>query len=465
VGQQPRALIPGISAAHRFGAELRRWRRARGYSLARLAPLVLSSASTLNHLELATRPADENVVRLCDEVLGAGGELLQLYAQISDQGNQGAESWEQQSLRLSPGLTEAVVLLSEMSSMDSARRCLLKSAPFAALPLVGLQRDWLLALTTSHTGSESGQSSAHRIHATRAMIDALDELDNRFGGGFARSTAVHFLNHEVLPRLHTDVRDAERRELTTLAAKLCAMCGWMCYDQAGFGLAQRYMTQGLRLCLEGGDMVLAGQIFAGMSHLATTLGHADEALNLAHVGLATARKASNPLGMMRIHAMAARALAAMGDSAKSAREVHLAEVALDASRGPETESEWVRWLDAGYLAGETAQCLSIIGDHRTAGIFAGQAVQGSVGKGRRRAINLLVLASSRLNGNKPDLEGALDAGRAAVHQMTGIASQRSARELRRFQHHLKPFDLEDAVMAFNAEADRLLARSGPGFGT
>lgn len=36
------------------------------------------------------------------------------------------------------------------------------------------------------------------------------------------------------------------------------------------------MTQALRLCAEGRDRVLGGQILAGLSHLATNLGRPDE---------------------------------------------------------------------------------------------------------------------------------------------------------------------------------------------
>lgn len=66
------------------------------------------------------------------------------------------------------------------------------------------------------------------------------------------------------------------------------------------------MTQGLRLCAEGRDRVLGGQILAGLSHLATNLGRPDEGVALARAGVATAKGAGSPLGLMRLYAMAAR---------------------------------------------------------------------------------------------------------------------------------------------------------------
>jgi hypothetical protein len=235
------------------------------------------------------------------------------------------------------------------------------------------------------------------------------------------------------------------------------MSGWMSYDQGGFGLAERYMTQGLRLCLDGGDMILAGQIFAGLSHLATTMGDPAEGLSLAQVGLTTARTSGSPLGMMRIHAMAARAHAALGDRRRAAHELQLAELALDASHGPDSEGEWVRYLDRGYLSGETAQCLSMLGSHAQAGALAERAVNGSTGKGRRQSINLVLVATSRLNGADADLEGALEAGHAAVRHMIGVSSERSASALRAFRARLRPYSQEPRVRAFDVEADHILA--------
>lgn len=56
------------------------------------------------------------------------------------------------------------------------------------------------------------------------------------------------------------------------------------------------MTQGLRLCAEGRDRVLGGQILAGLSHLATNLGRPDEGVALARAGIVTAQGAGQPSG-------------------------------------------------------------------------------------------------------------------------------------------------------------------------
>lgn len=81
----------------------------------------------------------------------------------------------------------------------------------------------------------------------------------------------------------------QRRLLFTSAAELAAMAGWCSYDSADYGLAQRYMTQALGLCAEGGDRVLGGQILAGMSHPATSLGN--PAAALVHRDLGESAKA------------------------------------------------------------------------------------------------------------------------------------------------------------------------------
>lgn len=463
MAQRPKELTPDVSPAHRFGAELRRWRTGRGLSLDRLASLVHSTASTIGLMEKAQRSGNADIVARCDTVLEADGELIRLYADMLSARNRTSDQtqpwWLESSLRFGQDLSEAAPLLLEMGTMDIQRRDLFKTiaANLAVLPLV--ERDWLLALTQRTLASPASVGKSAPASAARAMITMLDDLDDRFGGGYARSTAVHYLIHEMLPMLRTPMPDSAHRELLALAAKLCAMSGWMSYDQGGYGMAQRYMTQGLRLCLDSGEVELAGQIFAGLSHLATACGHPAEGLALAEVGIATARRAVDGLGTMRIHAMAARAHAELRNSRAAARELHLAERALDASSGPDDESEWVRHLNAGYLHGETAQCLSVLGDHIRAGELASQAVTGSAGKGRRQTINLAVLATSRLRCREADLEAALDAAERAVAQLPVISSERSASALREFRRQLLPYSRHPRVQAFTDETELLLTAS------
>ncbi|MFJ2173060.1 hypothetical protein ACIOHE_09150 [Streptomyces sp. NPDC087851] len=155
--------------------------------------------------------------------------------------------------------------------------------PFVATALLDPQRKWLLwLLEDEQVPRLAAVAGGGPVEQVQAMINMFDEMDNRFGGGGVRASIVHYLSTEVAPMLQQRNLPAhQRRPLFTSAARLAAMAGWCSYDSADYGLAQRYMIQALRLCAEGGDRVLGGQILAGMSHLVTNFGNPAEGVSPA----------------------------------------------------------------------------------------------------------------------------------------------------------------------------------------
>ena len=241
------------------------------------------------------------------------------------------------------------------------------------------------------------------------MIGMFDEMDNHYGGGGVRTSIVHYLTTELIPMLQQrGVAPAPLRELFAAAARLAAMAGWSSYDAGEYGLAQRYMTQGLRLCAEGRDRVLGGQILAGLSHLATSLGRPDEGVCLARAGLATAKGAGSPLGLMRLYAMTARGHAALGRARETSEALRAAERQLAASRGSAEESPWVRFLDHHYLEAESALCFRDLGWAAQAEDTAAQSVRAHADRRRRQAISRSVLATAHLQQHR--LDEALEHG-------------------------------------------------------
>jgi hypothetical protein len=157
--------------------------------------------------------------------------------------------------------------LAELGCTDISRRTLLGTVPFVAGALTNPQREWLLWLleregTTDGAGG-SGRAGGVRaiaaavpppgcagpVEQVHAMIGMFDEMDNQYGGGGVRTSIVHYLATEIVPMLQQrGVAPDRLRELFAAAARLAAMAGWSSYDAGEYGLAQRYMTQGLRLC-------------------------------------------------------------------------------------------------------------------------------------------------------------------------------------------------------------------------
>lgn len=356
-------------------------------------------------------------------------------------------------------VAETLHTLAELGSTDISRRSLLGTVPFVATALMDPQRQWLLWLLEEdqapRLAAVAGGGPAERV---MAMIGMFDEMDNRFGGGGIRASIVHYLSTELTPMLQQrGLPPHQRRLLFTSAAKLGAMAGWCSYDSADYGLAQRYMTQALRLCAEGGDRVLGGQILAGMSHLATSLGSPAEGVSLARAGVATAKSSGSPLGLMRLHAMAARGYAALGDSPAATRSLLAAGAAFDASRGAAEESPWVGYLDHHYLEAEAALVHRDLGESAEAERLAEASVRANTDRRRRQAISRSVLASALFQQNR--LDEAIGTATRALDQLGDVHSERSVQALRDFRTRLAPRRTETIVRDFERKARPILGEA------
>ncbi|EMF57790.1 MULTISPECIES: hypothetical protein [Streptomyces] len=345
-------------------------------------------------------------------------------------------------------VAETLHTLAELGSTDISRRSLLGSVPFVPGALTNPQRAWLLWLVESRDAPTlapaSGGGPVEQVHA---MLRMFDEMDNHYGGGGIRTSIVQYLTTEVVPLLQQrGIPPHHRRELFAAAARLAAMAGWSSYDAGEYGLAQRYMTQGLRLCAEGRDHVLGGQILAGLSHLATSLGRPDEGVALARAGVATARDSGSPLGLMRLHAMSARGHAALGRPRETAEALRAAEKQLDASRGAAQESPWVRFLDHHYLQAESALCFRDLGLAAQAEHTAGESVRAHADRRRRQAISRSVLATAHLQQNR--LDEAIATATVALDALSGVHSERSIQALRDFRGRLTSRRDEPLVQDF-----------------
>ncbi len=76
-------LCPSDSPTALFGFELRRHRKARGWSQIRLSKAVPYSVGTISMIETARRSPTEEFARHCDEALEAEGALMRLWPMVS----------------------------------------------------------------------------------------------------------------------------------------------------------------------------------------------------------------------------------------------------------------------------------------------------------------------------------------------------------------------------------------------
>ena len=84
-GRPGRDLTPEVSAAHRLGAELRRWRAERGLTQGQLGELLHHSAALIGKIEKADRRASRDLCRRADEALATGGRLTRLWLAAAQQ--------------------------------------------------------------------------------------------------------------------------------------------------------------------------------------------------------------------------------------------------------------------------------------------------------------------------------------------------------------------------------------------
>ncbi|WP_328499948.1 hypothetical protein OG828_02440 [Streptomyces sp. NBC_00457] len=353
-------------------------------------------------------------------------------------------------------MADTLHALAELGSTDISRHSLLGSVPFVAGALTDPQREWLLwLLENQDTGQLTPVADGGPVEQVHAMIAMFDEMDNHYGGGGVRTSIVHYLSTEVVPMLQRRGTSPQvRRPLYTAAARLAAMAGWSSYDAGEYGLAQRYMIQALRLCAEGRDRVLGGQILAGLSHLATSLGRPDEGVCLARAGIVTAKEAGSPLGLMRLYAMAARGHAAQGHAREAGDALRRAERHLDASRGAEQESPWVRFLDDHYLQAESALCFRDLGLAAQAERTASESVSANADRRRRQAISRSVLATAHLQQNR--LDEAVGTATEALDALATVHSERSIQALRDFRRRLESRRDEPLVREFERRSRAVL---------
>jgi transcriptional regulator with XRE-family HTH domain len=82
MGRPPRPLTPQVSAGHRFGAELRRWRLARQLTQRALARRVWHSQEILAKVEKGERWPSWDLATRCDAALTTEGQLAALWPDV-----------------------------------------------------------------------------------------------------------------------------------------------------------------------------------------------------------------------------------------------------------------------------------------------------------------------------------------------------------------------------------------------
>ncbi|MGH3831768.1 MAG: helix-turn-helix transcriptional regulator [Pseudonocardiaceae bacterium] len=437
MGQVPRELTPLESALHFFGAELRYWRTLRELSQAALGRRTHDSGALIGKIEKGERFPSLALTRRLDAVLDTDGALERLWPQVDHEratreasGDAATSGDAPVSGELglawcaTPRATVEVVAQLWRSALD--RRSILVSAPWVASAFAGPTREWL-----RNREDEVAQGWAARhvsrsdIDALREMCEAFTDVSRRLGGGYARSTLLHYTNQVVLPLLRGSYDDVIGRELMAATALLCDLCGWMSWDSGRQGLAQRYYIQALRLAQASGNRALGARILADMATQAHSLGDAASALDLASAGL----DCGSPVTEARCAALQGRAHALRGDQRACAQACSVAHRALDRTT-PTGDRVWFKLYTFEQMTYETMWMASDLGRHEEVqrlapGLLASASAGGRL---RRHVMSTTVLASSYLPSDgdpHSDIDRACELLSQVIPSLGSLSSTRA----------------------------------------
>lgn len=274
------------------------------------------------------------------------------------------------------------------------------------------------------------------IDRFRATVDMFKQLDDRFGGGHARTSLIQYLSTDAERMLRGRYTEAVGRALFSATAEATLLAAWMSYDSMpGSALSQRYFIQALALAQAGNDRLLGASVLDAMSHQATYMGRFGEAANLARAAATGTNRIATATLTSHFHMMEARALARLGD-AKGCDHA-LAEAAREFERRkPEDDPSWFQYVDESELSAEFGHCLRDLGRVTDAAQYARRSLIAVDETTFLRSdfFVTMVLADAHLAAG--DLEQACTVAIRALTAGEQIRSARCVNYLREFRQRL-----------------------------
>jgi transcriptional regulator with XRE-family HTH domain len=351
-----RELHPSRSALHRFGYELRSWRKERGLSQARLGAAVHVSGDLIYKIELAERRAGKDLAARCDRILEAFGALMRLWDAVEEEERNAGGSAVDADNRIvgissrGEGMTpftgvetitvEMLTLAGKSVPVSIDRRTFVAGAA-AALPLVG----W--------PGRGPGAASAYATadgyvsDVIRVMADLRTSLaaqDNVLGPAVAAPAAIQQI--ATLQELSKGADYQAREALMGLQSAYAEFTGWLADDLGDRRAGGFWIDRALEWAHEADDELIIGYVLARKAQRAAESGDAGAAISLAR---AAQRRGSLTC---RVRAAAiqyeAQGHALAGDTTEFRRAIDQA-AELVAATPPSAAREWAPWCTPGYV--------------------------------------------------------------------------------------------------------------------
>ncbi|MFJ1593277.1 tetratricopeptide repeat protein [Kitasatospora albolonga] len=252
--------------------------------------------------------------------------------------------------------------------MDPSRRSVLGVGLFSVALTVPGWQDVVGRMEAFKENPKLRIGSAE-VQAVSAMTERLSDLDDDFGGRYARPMAAAFLVNTVSPYLKADSSAETRKSMLSAAAFLCYLTGWMAVDEGAHGRAQQYYVRALELAGASGDHKTYCHVLRGMSVQAANLGHGTPAVRLANAA-AEAAPESTPRMRAFMAGQQAHSYALAGEKEnaltalrEAERAVNQAESQLGTFGGFSSATLAYSTAEVRYALGDTSGSIQSLHDH------------------------------------------------------------------------------------------------------
>ncbi|RCH66989.1 tetratricopeptide repeat protein [Streptomyces sp. SDr-06] len=225
-----------------------------------------------------------------------------------------------------PNTVEGLIELGK-EDMDPSRRSVLGAGLFSVALTIPGWPDVVSRAEAVQTGRTT-RIGMNDVDMVIAMTERVSDLDDEFGGRYARPMAAAFLVNVVTPALRAEGPEAVQNAMRSAASDLCYLTGYMAVDEGFHGLAQGYYLKALELAGAANDHLTYCTTLRGMSVQAVDLGHGQTAMRLADSAAAASPEAG-PRMRAFLAGQQAHAAAQIGDRHRALSYVREAEAAMD----------------------------------------------------------------------------------------------------------------------------------------
>ncbi|MFJ8847231.1 tetratricopeptide repeat protein [Streptomyces cyaneofuscatus] len=252
--------------------------------------------------------------------------------------------------------------------MDPSRRSVLGAGLFSAALTIPGWRDVVGRIDAIRIDPQR-RIGQPEVQAVTAMTERLSDLDDEFGGRYARPMAAAFLVNTVTPYLKANASTETRKSMLSAASFLCYLTGWMAVDEGAHGRAQQYYVKSLELAGASGDHMTYCHVLRGMSVQAANLGHGTPAVRLANAAAEASRDSSPRMRAFMAgqqahsYALAGEKTDALNSLRETERAVSQAESQLGTFGGFSSATLAYSTSEVRYALGDTKGSIESLHDH------------------------------------------------------------------------------------------------------